>query len=396
MSTAALIVAAGRGARAATDGGLPKQYTLVGGVSILRRTVDAFLSHHAVDAVAVVIHNDDRDLYDTAIGTPGSKLRRPIIGGATRQDSVRLGLQALSADGHSSVLIHDAARPFVSGQIISGVIAALKASPAAIAALPVTDTLKKAAPGQHVKETVPRDDLWRAQTPQGFHFEAILRAHTRAAAEHASGMTDDASIAEWAGIPVVLVPGAESNIKITTREDLAMADARLNAASASLETRTATGYDIHRFTDGDHVWLGGVKIPHAQRLDGHSDADVVLHALTDALLGTIGEGDIGQHFPPSDPQWKGAASILFLKDAARRVAERGGRIVNVDMTILAEAPKIGPHRAAMQATIGAALNLPADRIGIKATTMEGLGAVGRREGIAAMATASVEVPRSEP
>ena len=207
-------------------------------------------------------------------------------------------------------------------------------------------------------------------------------------------MTDDAAIAEWAGIPVILVEGAESNVKLTTAEDLRMAEARLRAATAS-ETRTASGYDIHRFTSGDHVWLGGVRIPHTQRLDGHSDADVVLHALTDALLGTIGDGDIGQHFPPSDPQWKGAASILFLKDAARRVAERGGRIVNVDMTILAEAPKIGPHRAAMQATIGAVLNLAAERIGIKATTMEGLGAVGRQEGIAALATASVELPRTD-
>lgn len=393
MSTAALIVAAGRGARAATAGGLPKQYTLIGGVSILRRTVDAFLNHHRIDTVAVVIHGDDRDLYDTAIGNPGSKLQRAIIGGATRQESVRLGLEALAAGGHATVLIHDAARPFVSDSVISNVIDSLKASPAAIAAMPVIDTLKHARTGNLIDRTIERTGLWRAQTPQGFDFEQILNAHKRAAAEHASGMTDDAAIAEWAGIPVVLVLGDDSNSKITTREDLSMADARVRAATP-VETRTATGYDIHRFTNGDHVWLGGVKIPHTQRLDGHSDADVVLHALTDALLGTIGDGDIGQHFPPSDPQWKGAASILFLKDAAHRVAARGGRIVNVDMTILAEAPKIGPHRAAMQAAIGAALNLPTDRIGIKATTMEGLGAVGRSEGIAAMATASVELPRS--
>lgn len=393
MSTAALIVAAGRGARAATGRGLPKQYTLVGGISILRRTVDAFTQHPGIDAVTVVIHGDDRDLYDTAIGNPGGKLQRPVVGGTTRQDSVRLGLETLAAGGHSAVLIHDAARPFVSEGVIANVIEALKASPAAIAAMPVTDTLKLASSDNSIDRTVERTGLWRAQTPQGFHFEPILNAHKRAAAEHASGMTDDAAIAEWAGIPVVLVDGAEGNIKVTTREDLAMADTRLNTARA-IETRTATGYDIHRFADGNHVWLGGVAIPHNQRLDGHSDADVVLHALTDALLGTIGDGDIGQHFPPSDPQWKGAASILFLKDAARRVAERGGRIVNVDMTILAESPKIGPHRTAMQQVIGAALNLAADRIGIKATTMEGLGAVGRSEGIAAMATASVELPRT--
>ena len=394
MSTAALIVAAGRGARAATAGGLPKQYTLLGGVSILRRTVDAFLMHPGIDAIAVVIHGDDRDLYDTAVGSAGGKLQRPIIGGATRQDSVRLGLQALSPGGHGVVLIHDAARPFVSDSIITNVIAGLQSSPAAITAMPVTDTLKHAGSGHTVDRTIERTGLWRAQTPQGFHFGLILDAHDRAHSEHAVGMTDDAAIAEWAGIPVILVEGAESNVKLTTAEDLRMAEARLRAATAS-ETRTASGYDIHRFTSGDHVWLGGVRSPHTQRLDGHSDADVVLHALTDALLGTIGDGDIGQHFPPSDPQWKGAASILFLKDAARRVAERGGRIVNVDMTILAEAPKIGPHRAAMQATIGAVLNLAAERIGIKATTMEGLGAVGRQEGIAALATASVELPRTD-
>lgn len=394
MSTAALIVAAGRGARAATAGGLPKQYTLVGGISILRRAADALLLNAGIDAVAVVIHADDRDLYDAAVAQSGSKLRQPIIGGETRQESVRLGLAALADEGYSNVLIHDAARPFVSAEIISAVIDALTSSPGAIAALPVTDTLKRSGNGTSIEKTISRDGFWRAQTPQGFHFAAILAAHNRAAAEHATGMTDDASIAEWAGIPVALVAGAENNIKLTTREDLEMAEVRLRAM-ADFETRTGMGYDIHRFTDGDHVWLGGVKIPHAKRLDGHSDADVALHALTDALLGTIGDGDIGQHFPPSDPQWKGAASIQFLKDAARRVSERGGRIVNVDITILAEAPKIGPHRPAMQALIGAALGLSADRIGIKATTMEGLGAIGRSEGIAALATASVELPRTD-
>ncbi len=244
-----------------------------------------------------------------------------------------------------------------------------------------------------IARTVSRDRLWRAQTPQGFTFKAILDAHRRAHAEGAGGMTDDAAIAEWAGLSVAIAQGSEANIKLTTAEDIAMAE-RLLSAGVRSETRTATGFDVHRFTDGDGVWLGGVKIPHTQRLDGHSDADVVLHALTDALLGTIGDGDIGQHFPPSDPKWKGAASHLFLADAARRVAARGGRIINVDMTILAEAPKVGPHRAAMQAAIGAVLGLAADRIGIKATTTEGLGFTGRREGIAAMATATVELPTS--
>lgn len=392
MSTAALIVAAGRGARAATAGGLPKQYSNIGGFSVLRRTIDVFVAHPGIDAVAVVIHGDDRDLYDAAVGTLGGSLLPPVIGGETRQDSVRLGLQSLANSRYRSVLIHDAARPFVTTDIISKVMGALDRSPAAIAALPVTDTLKQADTSGRITKTIQRDGLWRAQTPQGFHFDLILDAHRRAAAELANTMTDDAAIAEWAGIPVTLIEGAESNTKLTTREDLIMAEARLSATLA-FETRTATGYDIHRFTEGDHVWLGGVRIPHSRRLDGHSDADVVLHALTDALLGTIGDGDIGQHFPPSDPQWKGAASILFLRDAARRVSERGGRIVNVDMTILAELPKIGPHRAAMQAVIGEALGVPTDRIGIKATTMEGLGAIGRSEGIAALATASVELPR---
>ncbi|MGB4866662.1 MAG: bifunctional 2-C-methyl-D-erythritol 4-phosphate cytidylyltransferase/2-C-methyl-D-erythritol 2,4-cyclodiphosphate synthase [Hyphomicrobium sp.] len=391
MSTAALIVAAGRGSRASSPGSPPKQYSLLNGVSILRRTVLAFLNHPRISSVTVVIHADDDDLYMAAMKGLPAKLTMPLAGGTTRQDSVRLGLEGLVAQGHDAVLIHDAARPFVSEEVISGIIDALARAPGAIAALPVTDTLKEEAPGLLVARTISRDRLWRAQTPQGFRFNAILDAHRAAHTQKAGGMTDDAAIAEWAGLRVAIAPGSEANIKLTTIEDLAMAERRLQAETA-YETRTATGFDVHRFTEGDHVWLGGVKIPHTQRLDGHSDADVVLHALTDALLGTIGDGDIGQHFPPSDPQWKGAASILFLKDAARRVTERGGRIVNVDMTILAEAPKIGPHRAAMQAVIGAALGLSADRIGIKATTNEGLGYIGRREGIAAMASATVTLP----
>jgi len=391
VSTAALIVAAGRGSRASSPGSPPKQYSLLNGVSILRRTVLAFLNHPRISSVTVVIHADDDDLYMAAMKGLPAKLTMPLAGGTTRQDSVRLGLEGLVAQGHDAVLIHDAARLFVSEEVISGIIDALARAPGAIAALPVTDTLKEEAPGLLVARTISRDRLWRAQTPQGFRFNAILDAHRAAHTQKAGGMTDDAAIAEWAGLRVAIAPGSEANIKLTTIEDLAMAERRLQAETA-YETRTATGFDVHRFTEGDHVWLGGVKIPHTQRLDGHSDADVVLHALTDALLGTIGDGDIGQHFPPSDPQWKGAASILFLKDAARRVTERGGRIVNVDMTILAEAPKIGPHRAAMQAVIGAALGLSADRIGIKATTNEGLGYIGRREGIAAMASATVTLP----
>jgi 2-C-methyl-D-erythritol 4-phosphate cytidylyltransferase / 2-C-methyl-D-erythritol 2,4-cyclodiphosphate synthase len=394
LTTAALIVAAGRGTRAAAPDTAPKQYAVLGGTSVLWRTVSAFVDHPEIDSVTVVIHHDDRLLYDAAMPRGVNKLQAPAFGGATRQDSVRLGLEALAAAGHRSVLIHDAARPFVSAGIISSVIAALDRAAGAIAALPVADTLKEEVPGMLIGRTVSRDRLWRAQTPQGFQFDSILQCHRRAHAEGVADMTDDAALAEWAGLQVAIAMGSEANLKLTTAEDLHMAERQLAAGTAH-ETRTATGFDVHRFTDGDHVWLGGVKIPHVAKLDGHSDADVVLHALTDALLGTIGDGDIGEHFPPSDPKWKGAASHLFLEHAAQRVRERGGRIVNVDVTILAEAPKIGPHRAAMQAAIGQALGLEADRIGIKATTTEGLGFTGRREGIAAMASATVTLPSSD-
>jgi 2-C-methyl-D-erythritol 4-phosphate cytidylyltransferase/2-C-methyl-D-erythritol 2,4-cyclodiphosphate synthase len=353
----------------------------------------AVLGHPSIDAVVVVIHPDDRGLYEETMTGLGAKLMSPVFGGSTRQVSVRLGLETLASAGHDAVLIHDAARPFVSNDVIASVLSALHRAQGSIAAVPVADTLKEEASGMMIARTVSRDRLWRAQTPQGFHFQPILAAHRKAYADGAAGMTDDAAIAEWAGLPVALALGSEANIKLTTAEDIQMAERRL-ANDTMFETRTATGFDVHRFTGGDHVWLGGVKIPHTQRLDGHSDADVVLHALTDALLGTIGDGDIGQHFPPSDPKWKGAASSLFLEDAARRVAERGGRIVNVDVTVLAEAPKVGPHRAAMQDVIGRVLGLTPDRIGIKATTTEGLGFTGRREGIAAMASATVLLPAS--
>jgi 2-C-methyl-D-erythritol 4-phosphate cytidylyltransferase / 2-C-methyl-D-erythritol 2,4-cyclodiphosphate synthase len=394
VTTAALIVAAGRGSRAAASGATPKQYVELGGMTVLRRTALAFIGHPSISSVSVVIHAGDQELYHASMAGLGVKLSMPILGGATRQDSVRLGLEALAEAGHQNVLIHDAARPFVSHEVITAVLDALARAPGAIAAVPVADTLKEETAGKFIARTVSRDRLWRAQTPQGFHFRAIFDAHQRAHAEGAAGMTDDAAVAEWAGMQVAIAEGSERNRKLTTAEDLDMAE-RVLAADTPRETRTATGFDVHRFADGDHVWLGGVKIPHTQRLDGHSDADVVLHALTDALLGTIGDGDIGQHFPPSDPKWKGAASHLFLEDAARRVALRGGRIINVDVTILAEAPKVGPHREGMQAAIGKALGLAPNRIGIKATTMEGLGAIGRSEGIAAMASATVTLPASD-
>jgi len=391
LRIAALIVAAGRGTRAAAEGAGPKQYAEIGGRTVLGRTIDAFVGHPQIAEVKVVIHRDDAERYAAASNPASPKLSAPATGGATRQDSVLAGLEALAASSYDAVLIHDAARPFVSQATISNVIAALRDNEAALAALPVTDTLKRTSESGRVIKTVPRAGLWRAQTPQGFHFASILQAHRKAAEQGLAGFTDDAAIAEWAGFNVAIVEDRADNIKLTTKEDLDLADRQMTSQNA-MEPRIGSGFDVHRFAEGDHVWLGGVKIPHTHKLDGHSDADVILHALTDALLGAIGDGDIGQHFPPSDPKWKGAASRVFLEDAARRVKDRGGRIVNVDITVLAEDPRIGPHRPAMQALIGEVLALSADRIGIKATTTERMGFTGRREGIAAMASASVLLP----
>ena len=389
MCIAALIVAAGQGTRAASLGVDLKQYANIGGMTVLGRAVAVFADHPEIDEIKVVIHGDDGRLYERATsGCTSAKLSEPAIGGSTRQASVLCGLEAIAASMPSLVLIHDAARPFVSDTTISKVIAALGERPGALAALAVTDTLKRAA-GGIVTKTIARDGLWRAQTPQGFHFAPILSAHRKAANGGIDIFTDDAAIAEWAGLDLAIVEDSSSNVKITTSEDLEVADRQLTRV---LEPRIGMGFDVHRFCAGNHIWLGGIKIPHTHRLDGHSDADVILHALTDALLGAIGDGDIGQHFPPSDPKWKGVASKLFLEDAALRVRERGGRVGNVDITILAEAPRVGPHCPAMQKLIGGVLGLPVDRVGIKTTTTEQMGFTGRREGIAALATAMVFAP----
>lgn len=393
MKIAALIVAAGKGTRAGGD--IPKQYVPIGGAPVLWHTLRQFLSQAAITDVQVVYSPQDHALYTGSLPVASATLRAPVAGGATRQESVRAGLEALAGIKPDLVLIHDAARPFVSSDTIARVIAALQKRPGAIAAVPLADTLKRAAPDGTIVDTVDRKGLWRAQTPQGFRFADILSLHRSAADAGRNGFTDDAALCEWAGTPVALVEDSAENIKLTTAEDIAAADRRLTAnMTVIMETRCAQGFDVHRFTQGDHVWLGGVKIPHTHKLEGHSDADVVLHALTDALLGTIGDGDIGQHFPPSDPKWKGAASHLFLADAARRVKERGGRIINADVTILAEAPKVGPHRTAMQKVIAGVLGITPDRVGIKATTTEQMGFTGRREGIAAMAMATVMLPAS--
>lgn len=389
MKTAAIIVAAGAGLRAASATSLPKQYADLGDGTVLGRSLHTFCAHVAIDVVVTVISPQHADLYARATAaTSSAKLRPAIPGGASRQASVLAGLEALQDLEITHVLIHDAARPFVSPATISAVIEALSAHTGALAAVPLADTLKRAAPDGQVAETIPRDGLWRAQTPQGFRYAAILDAHRRAATTSID-FTDDASIAEWAGLDVTLVSDSAANAKITTTEDLAMAQQSLTSI---LEPRIGTGFDVHRFAEGDHVWLCGVRLPHTQRLDGHSDADVALHALTDAILGALGDGDIGQHFPPSDEAWRGAASHLFLRDARDRVAARGGRITNVDVTLLCEAPKIGPHRTDMQRTVADILGIEPSRVGIKATTTEQLGFTGRREGIAAMASATLMLP----
>jgi 2-C-methyl-D-erythritol 4-phosphate cytidylyltransferase/2-C-methyl-D-erythritol 2,4-cyclodiphosphate synthase len=388
VTVAAVIVAAGRGTRAATGCG-PKQFVRLAGRSVLARAVDAFAGHGGIWPIQVVVHPDDEVLWRAALAGHAPRLPPPCHGGATRQASVRAGLEALAPLAPDAVLIHDAARPFVDAATIARVVAALVEAPAAIAAVPLADALKRAAPDGTVAATLPREGLFAAQTPQGFRYAAILAAHRAAAAAGRTDFTDDAALAEWAGLAVRLVPGSAGNLKLTTTEDIAMAEARFATA---LEYRTGTGFDVHRLIAGDRVWLCGVEISHSHGLEGHSDADVGLHALTDALLGAIADGDIGQHFPPNEPRWRGAASRIFLAEAAARVRARGGRIVNVDVTLLCEAPRIGPHRARMQAAIADALAIEPARVGVKATTTEGLGFTGRREGIAAMASATVALP----
>lgn len=372
--TAILIVAAGKGERAGRAG--PKQYERLAGLSMLRRTADIFAGW----PVRVVIGAGQETLYAAAMGKAAPP---PIIGGARRQDSVRLGLEALAGDPPDYVLIHDAARPLVSRATIEAVIAELeKGAEGAVPMLAVADTLRRKEGKMWV--TVPRDGLERAQTPQGFRFAAILKAHRDHAKEEA---TDDVAIAMLAGLAVEAVKGEEINLKVTTEKDFALAERLLDG-----ETRSAMGYDAHRFTQGDHVWLCGVRVPHDHGLEGHSDADAGLHALTDAILGAISAGDIGQHFPPTDERWRGAPSWKFLDHAAHLVKAKGGVIVHCDVTLICERPKIGPHREAMCARIAEILSLSVDRVSVKATTTEGMGYTGRREGLAAQAIATVRLP----
>jgi len=379
---AVVIVAAGKGERA--GGAVPKQYVPLLGKPMLRWTAEAFVRHPDVDFVQIVVGANDEVPYAEAVR--GLSVLPPLAGGPTRQHSVMHGLEALAHHKPDHVLIHDAARPLVSAETIGLVIAALRdGAEAAIPLLPVADTLRKHDNGKWV--TVPRDGLLRAQTPQGFRFDKILKAHR----DHATyDVTDDMALAELAGLDIVVVPGEESNIKITTQKDFAMAEQLLAARLG--ETRTGSGYDVHRFAPGDHVWLCGVKIDHDHALEGHSDADAGLHALTDAILGAIGAGDIGQHFPPTDERWRGAPSWKFLDHAASLVRDKGGAIVHCDVTLICERPKVSPHRDAMRARIAEILALDISRVSVKATTTEGMGFEGRREGLAAQAVATVRIP----
>lgn len=391
FSYGVVIVAAGRGERAGSPEEGPKQYRPIGGRPVISHTLDVFMTWGPVKRIVTVIHPDDAGLFEAALGqTAGGAPVDTVHGGATRQQSVLAGLEALAEDpGITHVLIQDAVRPFTGHTILERVGAAFDAgADAVLPAIAVADTLKRRSESGHVAETVPRTGLYGAQTPQSFRLDLILEAHRKAAAAGISDFTDDASIAEWARISVLLVEGSADNVKLTLKRDIAMADEKLDSNRLP-DVRTGNGYDVHQLIEGDGVILCGVHIPHDRRLSGHSDADVALHALTDALLATCGAGDIGDHFPPSDPQWKGAASRIFLEHAARVVRDNGGTIMNADVSLIAEAPKIGPHRYAMRENLAAILGISLDRCSVKATTNEKIGFVGRGEGIAAIATATV-------
>ena len=383
---AAIVVAAGTGERAGREGVLPKQFREVGGRPMLALAVEGLLAVPEVSQLLVVIHPSHRALYSD-LRLKDDRLLPPVTGGPSRQASVLAGLNALEQSAPDLVLIHDAARPYADPALVARVIAAASEAGGAIPALPVADTVKIAPDGTLVQSTPNRAALFAAQTPQGFRYGPILDAHRKAAAEAADKFTDDASIAEWAGMQVSIVEGDRRNVKLTFAEDFAAAP-----EPARRETRTGTGYDVHAFGPGDQVMLGGIAIPHDNALLGHSDSDVALHAITDALLGALADGDIGRHFPPSDPQWKDADSSIFLEYAAKRVAARGGRILNLDVTLICEAPKIAPHADAMRARIAAIAGIAQGRVSVKATTTEELGFTGRREGIAAQAIATIELP----
>ncbi len=386
LKTAAIIVAAGRGLRA--GGGGPKQYRTIGGRPVIARAMEPFCGHPQVFAVQPITNPDDVALFNEAVA--GLRYQAPANGGATRQASVHAGLEALADQAPDIVLIHDAARPFVSAAVIERAIAAAQITGAAVPTAPVVDTIKVVNDKGHVEATPERAKLRIAQTPQAFRFDVILAAHRRAAAEGRDDFTDDAALAEWAGLTVATFEGDPANMKLTTPEDFSREEARLAASLGDI--RMGTGYDVHAFGDGDHLMICGVRVPHTRGFLAHSDGDVGLHALVDAILGALADGDIGSHFPPSDPQWKGAASDKFLEYAVGRVTARGGRIANLEVTLICERPKIGPLRDAMRTRISEISGVPVSRVAVKATTSERLGFTGREEGIAATAAATIRLP----
>lgn len=376
--TVGIVVAAGTGTR--SGAAMPKQYTPLGGRAMVAHSVAAFAAHPGVDTVIVVIGGDQEEAARAALGDVTL-----VPGGVTRRESVLAGLQAVAASGGAQrVLIHDAARPFLPAAVIDSLLAALETHGGAVPVMPVADTLAFGA--DHLGDVVPRDRLVRVQTPQAFVFSDIMAAHRNWQADREA--TDDAQIARAAGIVVALVEGSLMLEKVTYPDDFAAAEAKIAASS---HVRTAMGFDVHRLVAGEELWLGGILIPHDKGLSGHSDADVALHALTDALLGAAGAGDIGTHFPPSDAQWRGAPSSRFLEHARDLVLAACGRIDFIDLTIICEAPKVGPYRDAMRARIAGLLRLPESRISIKATTTERLGFTGRKEGIAAQAIATISI-----
>lgn len=382
-----VVVAAGRGERAGAPHEGPKQYRPIGGKPVIRHALEAILAWPRTGAVVVVIHPDDEAPFAEATDGLAARLVS-VHGGATRQQSVLRGLEALALRSPRQVYIHDAVRPFINSAFLEGIARVLDGgAKAALPALTVPDTLKRAEAGRIVA-TVDRAGLYAAQTPQAFDFDAILNAHRKAASAGDQSFTDDASIAEWAGLDVSLAEGLPGNVKLTVKRDIELADERLKRNMIP-DVRCGNGYDVHQLVPGNGVTLCGVFITHDKALSGHSDADVAFHALTDALLATCGAGDIGDHFPPSDPQWKGAASRIFLEKAALIVREYGGTITNADVSLIAERPKVGPHRQAMRKNMADILGISLDRCSVKATTNEKIGFVGREEGIAAIATATV-------
>ncbi|MCF6344118.1 MAG: bifunctional 2-C-methyl-D-erythritol 4-phosphate cytidylyltransferase/2-C-methyl-D-erythritol 2,4-cyclodiphosphate synthase [Devosiaceae bacterium] len=390
---AIIIVAGGRGTRANTKSDdLPKQYKSINGVPVLKRTISKFLNIDFIDFIIPIIHKDDEKLY-SSLNLHDDRLLDPIAGGKTRQLSVFEGLKALEKHQPDLVLIHDGARPFIEQQTVNNVVIALQEYQAVLPVTNVIDSIKRSSNGKIIGGSEDRTQLYAAQTPQGFHFESIYNAHKKAIS-FSDSFSDDSAIAEWAGIEVAMCEGSVENIKITTVKDFLRAERILDMRQI-METRVGTAYDVHQFKKGNEVILGGIKIPHNAKLKGHSDADAVLHVLTDAILGALALGDIGTHFPPSEKKWKGEPSTTFLKFAVSELVKRNGRINVLDVTIIAEQPKISPHTQKIRQSIANICNISIDRVSVKATTSESMGFLGRKEGLATMASATIELPRDK-